>query len=172
MLRGAPRCLSTLQGSAESSILGLVSETYLHSMEGQIMKTLSTGTRVRVHYHLTKRIWSIFQKVPGKGWRLAEHRKAVLLSDVIPVISRSRCQAIRASWEQKGKRAREICARLEGNLEAIDNPEVLGASVQIVRFNPYRGDDFTYPDGTVYVGSVSALLPAEDTYAIVGGVSR
>ena len=125
--------------------------------------------RVRVHYNLTRHVWSIFtHRHGGKrgalGWYLLEHRDSVALTDVVPVVSIKTIERIRRAYATTGKPQREICARLEGTL-ADHRAETAG--MRKVVFNPYTLDSFVWADtGAEYTGSSTVILPNGKTYAL------
>jgi len=109
---------------------------------------------VRVHYNLRTHVWSISIKVPGKGWRVADHRESVTLRHARPVVSRAGVDRIRA------KQSREVVARIEGTIGYYSKPIDEPVEGRRVRFNPYRSYDFTFDTGEAYTGSTRAYFPS------------
>jgi hypothetical protein len=89
-------------------------------------------TRVRVHFHLTRRTFVISEKV-AQGWRVVDYRDRVCLEGCTFVVSakgRDYCRAKRMRW---------VHAWAEGTLATCDAP-LEGTDVV---YNPFTNDGFT-----------------------------
>ena len=104
----------------------------------------AVGDRVRVYKNLKNGQWSVQVKVPGKGWRLSTYVDSIVLTDAVPICSESGAARIRRRQE------REVVAKIEGTLRSFDSRPVLNMPYRAVRYNPFRGDQFNYEDGSVF----------------------
>tara|TARA_R100001129_G_scaffold3651_1_gene3529 strand:- start:433 stop:834 length:402 start_codon:yes stop_codon:yes gene_type:complete len=104
----------------------------------------AVGDRVRVYKNLKNGQWSVQVKVPGKGWRLSTYVDSVVLTDAVPICSESGAARIRRRQE------REVVAKIEGTLRSFDTSRNIHVPYRAVRYNPFRGDQFTYEDGSVF----------------------
>jgi len=112
--------------------------------------SVNTGDRVRVYKNLTTGKWSITVKVPGKGWRLSRHADTVVILNAVPHCSTAGAARIRRT------RSREVVARIEGTLVNVDASTCSGTPI---RYNPFRSDHFTTPDGDTFTGCREAHFP-------------
>ena len=102
------------------------------------------GDRGRVYKNLKNGQWSVQVKVPSKGWRLSTYVDSVVLTDAVPICSESGAARIRRRQE------REVVAKIEGTLRSFDSRPVLNMPYRAVRYNPFRGAQFNYEDGSVF----------------------
>lgn len=138
------------------------------------------GTRVQVHKNLLRQLhgksdqWTIRVYIKGKGWRNACHVETCTLTNAVPIASAAGAARIRCNakldptaqgrcTERKGQR--EVVARIEGILsDECLVADSVNTELDSVHYNPWRSDDFTYADGTTYVGSAVAYFPLIESH--------
>ena len=108
---------------------------------------------IRTNRNLNNGKWSGNVKAPGKGWRLAAHVDRLELAHVRPICSVKGAERIRA------RGAREVVARIEGVLLESSTP--VRPDAKPVRYNPFRCDYFTNPDGSIFEAAGLAIFPAD-----------
>lgn len=107
---------------------------------------------VDVYRQIPRRAWSI-----RVGRRVVEHRKAVTLADVAFVVSLAGVRRIRL------RQSREVVAHARGVL--VESP--VAPAGQRVRFDPYRSDHFTLPDGApIHAAAFAAFLADGTCWAV------
>lgn len=92
--------------------------------------------KVRVYYNLNKSVWSVQHYIPGKGWRVREHLKSLVLEDVTFKISEAgRQRVIRES--RKNVHAYAIGELVEREGEGYSG------HLPCASYNPYKAAHFT-----------------------------
>lgn len=105
---------------------------------------------IRVHFHLTKRIFVIGQKVPGKGWRKVAETPAVCLDGVRFVVSvkgRDYCRTHGMRW---------VHAWAEGEL-----CDCLSGAGEPVLYNPFRDEGFRLSSGRLVTRAAHATFTVD-----------
>tara|TARA_R100000808_G_scaffold13906_2_gene33322 strand:- start:15417 stop:15794 length:378 start_codon:yes stop_codon:yes gene_type:complete len=103
-----------------------------------------TGETVRVHKNLNTGKWSVSARIPKKGFQVIAHLDTVTIHNAIPKVSIKGVQRIRE------KQVRSVVARIEGTFIGTN---IDTAASTAIYYNPYRNENFTYTDGTIYKGS-------------------
>ena len=91
--------------------------------------------KVRVYRNLTRDCWSVQHYVKGKGWRLLEHRDYVQIILARPKVQEAGRQ--RVIREKK----KYVHAFPEGWM--LNGEEIFWHNVRPVKYDPYKGPDFT-----------------------------
>jgi hypothetical protein len=97
------------------------------------------GKRVRVHYHLRRKDFSVVDRSTG---RVAANVDNITLADVDFNVQPAGLRRIRARGQ------REVIAYAVGTIAAVNEPAPRKGRPNVVTFNPYRADTFTRADGT------------------------
>jgi hypothetical protein len=97
------------------------------------------GKRVRVHYHLRRKDFSVVDRSTG---RVAANVDNITLADVDFKVQPGGLRRIRARGQ------REVIAYALGTIAAVNEPAPRMGRPNVVTFNPYRADTFTREDGT------------------------
>ena len=119
---------------------------------------MNQGELVRVHFNLQTHLWSVSQKIQGKGWRVVGNLEQVHLADATPRVSLAGVATTR-----RGNR-RRVCAWIEGKLTTP--ADALGERIP---FNPHRSEVFhrdpSAPEPTAWRGGGGVAFSS-------GGVAR
>ena len=113
------------------------------------------GETVRVHKNLNTGKWSVSARIPKKGFQVIAHLDTVTIHNAIPKVSIKGVQRIRE------KQVRSVVARIEGTYIGTD---IDTSSTATIHYNPYRNENFTYTDGTIYTGSSVATFHSASTH--------
>lgn len=107
---------------------------------GLAVSSLDThiGQRVRVHYNLRTRRWTITGAWKGAPRTLIGHADSLTLADVTPKVSVAGMERIRRIGE------RSVVAWLVGTLESVDATPVPPVNGRRVSLNPKRPIDTFY----------------------------
>ena len=97
------------------------------------------GKRVRVHYHLRRKDFSVVDRSAG---RVAANVDNITLADVDFKVQPGGLRRIRARGQ------REVIAYALGTIAAVNEPAPRKGRPNVVTFNPYRAGTFTREDGT------------------------
>ena len=114
-------------------------------------RELIKGELVRVHKNLNTGKWTVSAKIPGKSWQPVKSLDNITLHDASPIVSLSGVNRIR------NKNSREVIAKIEGYY--ISNTSK--TTDYSVHFNPFRSEDFTLENGTVYHNSNYAYFTSD-----------
>lgn len=114
-----------------------------------------TGKTVRVHKNLNTGKWSVSARIPKKGFQVIAHLDTVTIHNAIPKVSLKGVQRIRKN------NVRSVVARIEGTYIGTN---IDTAANTAIHYNPYRHENFTFTDGTIYTGSSVATFHSASSH--------